>query len=148
MNITLPMSLVGAVVGSLLMVAEAPPPKFNVAPGCKAAAALNQSMDLAVSQDYQSCMNDEESAHEQLVQSWSKYNAQDKARCVGQTEDGGMPSYVEVLECLLVTVGVDNPVPPMESASSPTPQPDFAKQQPLVGVKKAKQQKNPPQKAQ
>jgi hypothetical protein len=147
MNITLPISLVGAVAGSVLMVADAPP-KFNVAPGCKAAAAINQSMDLAVSQDYQSCMNDEDSAHEQLVQSWSKYNAPEKARCVGQTEDGGMPSYVEVLECLLVTVGVDNPVPPMESATSPSPQPDFATQKPPVGVKKAKQQKNPPQKAQ
>jgi hypothetical protein len=78
MNITLPMSLVGAVAGSVLMVADAPP-KFNVAPGCKAAAAINQSMDLAVSQDYQSCMNDEESAHEQLVQSWSKYNAPEKS---------------------------------------------------------------------
>jgi hypothetical protein len=149
MNITLPIFLVGALTGSVLMVADAPP-KFSVAPSCKAAAAINQSMDLAVSQDYQSCMNDEESAHEQLVQSWSKYSTEEKARCVGQTEDGGMPSYVEVLECLLVTVGVDNPVPPMDSAASPTPQPDFAQpQQPLVGAKKAKQQqKKPPQKTQ
>ena len=149
MNITLPIFLVGALTGSVVMVADSPP-KFNVAPGCKAAAALNQSMDLAVSQDYQSCMNDEESAHEQLAQSWSKYSTEEKTRCVGQTEDGGMPSYVEVLECLLVTVGVDNPVPPMESAASPNPQPDFAQQQqPLVGAKKAKQQqKKPPQKTQ
>ena len=149
MNITLPMFLVGAVTGSVLMVADAPP-KFNVAPGCKAAAAINQSMDLAVSQDYQSCMNDEESAHEQLVQTWSKYPAPDKTRCLGQTEDGGMPSYVEVLECLVVTVGVDNPIPPMENAASPNPQPDFAQQQqPQAGAKKAKQQqKKPPQKTQ
>jgi hypothetical protein len=137
------------IAGSALMAAESAPPKFNVAPGCKAAAAINQSMDLAVSQDYQSCMNDEESAHEQLVQSWSKYGAQDKTRCLGQTEDGGMPSYVEVLECLLVTVGVDNPVPPMESANSPNPQSDFATtQQPSAGANKAKQQKKPPQKTQ
>ena len=140
MNITLPIFLVGAVAGSVLMVANAPP-KFNVAPGCKAAAAINQSMDLAVSQDYQSCMNDETSAHQELVQSWSKYSAAEKERCVGQTEVGGMPSYVEVLECLLVTVNVGNPVPPMENAASPD------QQQPLVGVKKAKQQqKKPPQK--
>ena len=140
MNITLPIFLVGAVTGSVLMVADAPP-KFSVAPSCKAAAAINQSMDLAVSQDYQSCMNDEESAHEQLVQSWSKYSAGDKTRCVGQTEVGGMPSYVEVLECLLVTVNVGNPVPPMENAVSPD------QQKPLVGMKKAKQQqKKQPQK--
>ena len=140
MNITLPIFLVGAVTGSVLMVADAPP-KFSVAPSCKAAAAINQSMDLAVSQDYQSCMNDEESAHEQLVQNWSKYSAAEKTRCVGQTEDGGMPSYVEVLECLLVTVNVGNPVPPMENAVTPN------QQQPLAGVKKAKQQqKEQPQK--
>ena len=54
--------------------------------------------DPGVSQNYQSCMNDETSAHEELVQSWSKYSAAEKERCVGQTEVGGMPSYVEVLE--------------------------------------------------
>lgn len=54
-------------------------------------------------------MNDEESARRELVQSWSRYNAQERARCIGQTEVGGFPSYVEVLECLLVTVNVGNP---------------------------------------
>jgi hypothetical protein len=54
-----------------------------------------------------------------------------------------MPSYVEVLECLLVTVGVNNPIPPLQSGA-----PGGAPQQPLVGVKKAKTQKNPPQKTQ
>ena len=153
MIITLPISLLGAVAGSLLLVADNPP-KFDVSPGCKAAAAINQSMDLAVSQDYKSCMADEDSARDQLYQSWSKYKAVDQRRCVGQTTDGGMPSYVEVLECLLVTVGVDNPVPPMESGSNPSPQPDFAQQgqqqpkQPLVGVKKAKTQKQQPAKTQ
>ena len=142
MNITLPIFLVGAVTGSVLMVADAPP-KFNVESGCKDAVALDQTMDTdpGVSQNYQSCMNDETSAHEELVQSWSKYSAAEKERCVGQTEVGGMPSYVEVLECLLVTVNVGNPVPPMENAASPD------QQQPLVGVKKAKQQqKKQPQK--
>ena len=144
MNITLPIFLVGAVTGSALMVADAPP-KFNVESGCKDAVALDQSMEIdrSVSQNYQSCMNDEASAHEELVQSWSKYSAAEKTRCVGQTEVGGMPSYVEVLECLLVTVNVGNPVPPMENAASPD------KQQPLVGMKKAKQQqKKPPPKTQ
>jgi hypothetical protein len=142
MNITLPIFLVGAVAGSTLMVADASP-KFNVESGCKEAVAIDQSTDTdpGVSQNYQSCLNDEESAHEQLVQSWSKYSAAEKERCVGQTEVGGMPSYVEVLECLLVTVNVGNPASPMENAASPD------QQQPLVGVKKAKQQqKKPPQK--
>jgi hypothetical protein len=57
-------------------------------------------------------MADEESAEQELQQSWSKYSAADKTRCVGQTEDGGIPSYVEVLECILVTINVDSPAPP------------------------------------
>jgi hypothetical protein len=109
MSITLPMSLVSALSGLVLTAADTPP-KFNAAAGCKAAAAIDQSMDLSVSQSYDSCMKDEESARQQLVQTWSKYTPQEKSRCVGQTEVGGTPSYVEVLECLLVTVGVDKPI--------------------------------------
>jgi hypothetical protein len=100
--------LATTLAGSILAVADGPP-KFNAEPSCQAAVAIDQSIDLAVSQDYQSCMDDEESAHRELVQSWSKYNTQQRARCIGQTEVGGFPSYVEVLECLLVTVNVGNP---------------------------------------
>ena len=100
MSITLPMSLVSALSGLVLTVADAPP-KFNSAAGCKAAAATWG--DLA---SYDRCMKEEESARQQLIETWSKYTPQDKSRCVGQTEDGGMPSYVEVVECLLVTVRV------------------------------------------
>jgi hypothetical protein len=105
MSITLPMSLVSALSGLVLAIADAPP-KFNPAAGCKAAAAIDQSMDLSVSQSYESCMKDEEGARQELNQTWSKYTPQDKSRCVGQTEVGGTPSYVEILECLLVTINV------------------------------------------
>jgi hypothetical protein len=107
MNITLPSTLVSAAVAWIIAVADAPP-KFDVAPGCKAAAAINRSLDLSVSQDYQSCMNDEDSARTELVQNWSTYPADAKTRCVGQTTDGGTPSYVEVVECIVVTVNVSN----------------------------------------
>jgi hypothetical protein len=107
MSITLPMSLVSALSGLVLTVADAPP-KFNPAAGCKAAAAAWG--DLPVPQSYDSCMKDEESARLQLVQTWSKYIPQDKSRCVAETEVGGKPSYVEILECLLEIVGVDKPI--------------------------------------
>jgi len=109
MSIIFPTILATALVGLVLTVADNPP-KFNVDPGCKAAAAINQSMDLAVSQSYESCMNDEESARQELINTWTKYTPQEKSRCVGQTEVGGTPSYVEVLECLLVTIGVNKPI--------------------------------------
>jgi hypothetical protein len=107
MNITLPSTLLSAAVAWIVAIADAPP-KFDAAPGCKAAAAINQSLDLSVSQDYESCMNDEESARSELVQNWNTYLADAKPRCVGQTTVGGTPSYVEVVECIVVTVNVSN----------------------------------------
>ena len=94
--------------------------QFNPEPGCKAATAINQSIDLTVSQTYDACVADEASAEQELQRSWSKYSAADKRRCVGQTDAGGMPSYVEVLECILVTINVDNPsaAPPQTTLNS------------------------------
>jgi hypothetical protein len=102
MNITLPILLAGAAI----QVADTSFPQFNPAPGCKAAAAINPSIDLAVSQDYTACIADENSAKQELQQTWPKYSANDKRTCIGQTMVGGMPSYVEVEECLAVTTGV------------------------------------------
>jgi hypothetical protein len=79
MGIAFPILLAAKLAGSVLTVADAPP-KFNVAPSCKAAAAINQSMDLAVSQDYEACMNDEEGARRELVQNWPKYTPQERTR--------------------------------------------------------------------
>ena len=62
------------------------PPKFNVTPGFKAAAAINQTMDLSVAQNYQSCMDDEEAARQELIQNWPSFAPQDQVRCVGQTQ--------------------------------------------------------------
>ena len=108
MGITFAIALAAKLAGSVFTVAD-DFPKFNPEPGCRAASAINQSMDLAVSQDFKACMADEDSAKEELQKSWSKYSVADKRRCVGQTDVGGMPSYVEVVECLQVTVNVGNP---------------------------------------
>jgi hypothetical protein len=51
-------------------------------------------------------MQDEEAARQELAQNWAQYDAQERARCLGQTEVGGFPSHVEVIECLRVTVEV------------------------------------------
>jgi hypothetical protein len=109
--------LAAALTGLFTTAALNFPPKFNVAPGCKAAAAINQAMDLSVAQNYKACMDDEEVARQQLLQSWSSFTPQDQARCVGQTQINGMPSYVEVLGCLLVTA--KSPPQPTEKKSRP-----------------------------
>ena len=116
MNITLPSILLGATVTTIISIADAPP-KFDAAPGCKAAVAIDQSLDSTVSQSYQSCIDDEESARKTLVQDWNTYPADAKTRCVGQATVGGIPSYVETLECILVTVNVsnDSATPPQDT---------------------------------
>jgi hypothetical protein len=66
-------------------------------------------------------MNDEESARTELVQNWSTYPADAKTRCVGQTTDGGTPSYVEVVECIVVTINVstDSAAPSQDAKTPP-----------------------------
>jgi hypothetical protein len=108
MVVAFPIILAAKLAGLVLTVAD-DFPKFNPEPGCRAASAINQSIDLAVSQDFKACMADEDSAKEELQKNWSKYSAADKRRCVGQTDVGGMPSYVEVVECLQVTVDLNKP---------------------------------------
>jgi hypothetical protein len=61
---TFPTLLAINLIGSFITVADTNTgfPLFNPAPGCKAAVAITQSIDLAVSQDYNACIADEESA--------------------------------------------------------------------------------------
>lgn len=71
-------------------------PEFDVAVSCRAAT----SAGLSVSQSYQSCMNDEQSARQQLGRDWSTFAAADRSRCTTESSSDGLPSYVELLVCL------------------------------------------------
>ncbi len=72
------------------------PPKLDVAPSCNAAARGA----ISAGRDTESCLADEHSAESVLTQNWSKYNAADKAQCIGNVKTGGPASYVELLSCL------------------------------------------------
>ena len=71
-------------------------PVFDVAASCRAAA----SAGLSVSESYQSCMNDERSAREDLARDWAGFAAADRSRCTAESSGDGLPSYVELLVCL------------------------------------------------
>jgi len=71
-------------------------PALDVAASCRAAAATG----LSVGESYQSCMNDERSAREELVRDWASFAAADRSRCTTESSGGGLPSYVELLVCL------------------------------------------------
>jgi hypothetical protein len=73
-------------------------PTLNVEPSCRGATEVT----VAVSQSYEACMRDENSARAQLVQSWQTFSAAERIRCTGEASMGGLASYVELLVCLQV----------------------------------------------
>ncbi|HVY58973.1 MAG TPA: hypothetical protein VHA77_14070 [Xanthobacteraceae bacterium] len=74
-------------------------PKFNVEPSCRSVA----SGDSGTRRDVQSCLNDENSARDDLVKQWNQFSAADRQRCTDLATMGGEPSYVELFECLDMT---------------------------------------------
>ena len=73
-------------------------PRFNVEPGCRATASIGDGLDASLS----ICQADEQSAKAQLEADWSKYSRRLHEICTTLTTTGGFPSYVELLECLII----------------------------------------------
>jgi hypothetical protein len=93
----LPLIIAAVLVGSALEVFAAATdlPKFDVSPSCEAAARY-----AVVDRNKETCMDDERTAQNQVVNNWPQYSARDRAQCVGTVSKGGPPSYVELLTCL------------------------------------------------
>jgi hypothetical protein len=78
-------------------------PNLNVAPSCRGAAQIQ----MAESQSYDSCMKEEASARENLLQSWPSFAAADRASCTSEASVQGLESYVELLVCLQIASKYD-----------------------------------------
>ena len=71
-------------------------PNLNVDSSCRQATA----------QTIAACRNDEQTARKKLVEAWSGFNAEDKARCSSETKmDAVLSSYIVLLTC--VEIGAD-----------------------------------------
>ena len=70
-------------------------PTLDVRPSCRAAAIAEVTTKDAM----QSCMADEQNAHDQLVRQWTKFNTADRASCLGPIMEFE-PTYTELLTCL------------------------------------------------
>ena len=70
-------------------------PIFDVRPSCVAAAKAQ----ITTTDRMQSCMADEQNAHDQLVKGWRKFNAADRITCTSTMMDFE-PTYTELLTCL------------------------------------------------
>ena len=79
----------------LIAAASGGVPTLDVRPSCLAAAKAQ----ITTTDRMQTCMADEQNAHDQLVKTWTKFNGADRATCVSTMMDFE-PTYTELLTCL------------------------------------------------
>jgi hypothetical protein len=70
-------------------------PTLDVRPSCLAAAKAQ----ITTTDRMQSCMSDEQNAHDQLVKAWTKFSRADRTTCMSTMTDFE-PTYTELLTCL------------------------------------------------
>jgi hypothetical protein len=68
-------------------------PYIDVTATCRAETAQIQA-------SVQFCIQDEQRAHDRLLQEWAQFAASDKVTCSRTTQSGGGPGYVKLLNCL------------------------------------------------
>jgi hypothetical protein len=95
-------------------------PHLNVEATCKAAAATDKEMGLALGQSYDACMRDETTAQQQLTAIWQANPGPVRDRCETEAKIGDdSQSYVDLLTCLQAA-DIVNPLPqstPLRGAS-------------------------------
>lgn len=89
-----------ALLGSQSVLASDRVPKLNVEAMCKATAATDKAMGLALAQSFGACMRDENTAHQQLLTLWQKNPGSVRDECEGEATAGGIQSYVDLLTCM------------------------------------------------
>jgi hypothetical protein len=97
------------VLGATLpsMAKDSGPPSIDIQRTCRESSTALVDLTGNGSQDaFSTCMNDEQTAREQLVKNWATYPALAKAQCVQPTEY--LPGYVEWQACLEMTRDVIN----------------------------------------
>jgi hypothetical protein len=83
------------VVGSVVLAAAVPLPKFNVEPSCRAAAQrAGDASYLSV------CLGKEREAREQIQRQWREFTAGDREQCIPRTRVFDRGTYTELLTCL------------------------------------------------
>lgn len=71
-------------------------PAFDLKKSCK----TTEDAALSLGRSVESCISSEEAAREQLENRWAEFPGTKRAECVGVSNIGGAPSYIEVLTCL------------------------------------------------
>ncbi len=72
-------------------------PTFETARNCEAEL---KAVGSSQGQTVQQCIADENSARAEIEAQWAQFSPGLRDRCISETQVGGSPSYVDVLECL------------------------------------------------
>jgi hypothetical protein len=71
-------------------------PVFNPDPSCREVAKSMNMNEAGIQQ----CIRDETSAKAELEKIWTTTPAAKRDGCAAETQVGGSPSYVDILECV------------------------------------------------
>jgi hypothetical protein len=82
--------------GHLLIAVADRIPQVNFERTCREAT----SGELAASDRFSVCMDDERAARDELAKGWNGFDAEDRTRCARMSTTGQSASYIELLTCL------------------------------------------------
>ena len=106
----------GVMAGTRTAGGHAEVPSLNVKQSCRDAQKFS-SGDVSDA-TFKGCMQDENSAKDQLSKRWSTFKVKDRQDCVEQGRDPS-PSYVEVLTCLEMDSDALNNAPKVDGRTVP-----------------------------
>jgi hypothetical protein len=90
-------SFLPVVLGSHVLIAAAGLPSIDLQHLCHTSERTMGGLSGDPTKTFDSCMNDEQEAREQLLRDWMTYPSSDKALCMRPTDY--LPSYVEWNTC-------------------------------------------------
>jgi hypothetical protein len=68
------------------------------------------------------CLTEEAAARDVLVEKWSSFPARDKSSCYNDMMTIDLtPSYIDLVDCLLMDAHARAPLPPPKTVSAPVP---------------------------
>ena len=86
---------------SAALAKDSGPPKIDIQKTCRESSSALLGLTDNPKQDLDSCISDEQVAHEQITKDWANYPALAKSACIKPKEF--LPGYVEWQSCLEMT---------------------------------------------
>ncbi|MGZ5836162.1 MAG: hypothetical protein ACXWJ5_08135 [Xanthobacteraceae bacterium] len=106
-------------------------PKLDVTPSCRAAA--RDAAAAETKSTFDSCLQAENNAHDQLVQQWLQFSQVDRRNC-GATVAGFEPTYSELITCLEMARDLRHPPQGATIPAMPDPRPSADTPRPATNL--------------